>query len=400
MHLRTFPFGLLALGSVLATSASAQPSSLEERLARVEAAIARIEAKLDGTVSAEELAPTLKEFSDLTRQLGWDGKAPLTVVKAAGTEQKLTLGGFVHAQYESGGAPDTRYTGINDRFLLRRTRVNLAGTFAEKAAFKLEADFGSNSIAPKSGISGQLTDAFVNWTPDARASVRVGQFKTPFGFEQLQPDTKIYTVERSLPNDRLTVSRQIGAMLYGDPVPKRLSYSVGAFNGTGVNVSSNDNQKFMWVGRLNGLAYEGKVGTQKARLSLGADYFTTKDKGTFTGRREGYSADAQLAVGPAEIQAEWLRNTQHPTAGAAVTADGWSMLGAYNFTKRWQGVVRYEAYDSNTSTNATTSKLWTFGLNFLLKGDDLKFSLNYLQGDPAAPVPSDHRLLGRVQVVF
>lgn len=399
MHARSALLGLVA-SSFLAAAALAQSPSIEERLARVEAAIARIESKLDGTVSAKELAPTLKEFSELTRQLGWDGKTPLALVKPAGTEQKLALGGFVHVQYETGGAPDARYTGINDRFLLRRTRVNLADSFAENVAFKLEADFGNNSIAPKTGLSGQLTDAFVNWTPDARASVRMGQFKTPFGFEQLQPDTKTYTIERSLPNDRLTVSRQIGAMIYGDPVPKRLTYSFGAFNGTGVNVSSNDNQKFMWVGRLNGLAYEGTLGTQKARLAFGGDYFTTKDKGSFTGRRDGYSYDAQFAVGPAELQAEWLRNTQHPTAGAAVTADGWSMLGAYSFTKRWQGVVRYENYDSNTAASATTSRLWTFGLNFLLKGDDLKFSLDYLQGDPAAPVPSDHRLLGRIQVVF
>lgn len=394
------PARYLALGVLGAALAHAQSPTVEERLARVEAAIARIESKLNETVSADELAPTLKEFSDLTRQLGWDGKTPLSVVKVGGNEQKLTLGGFVHAQFETGGAPDTRYTGINDRFLMRRTRVNLAGSFAENTAFKIEADFGNNSIATKTGISGQLTDAFVNWTPDSRASLRFGQFKTPFGYEQLQADTKTYTIERSLPNDRLTISRQIGAMLYGDAIPKRFSYSLGAFNGTGVNVSSNDNQKFLWVGRVNGIAYEGKLGSQKARLSLGGDYFTTKDKGTFIGRREGYSYDAQFTVGPAELQAEWLRNTQHPTTGANVTADGWSVLGAYTFAKRWQGVVRYENYDSNTATAATTSNLWTFGLNFLLKGDDLKFSLNYLQGDPASPVPSDHRLLGRIQVVF
>lgn len=400
MHLHRIPVRVVALGIISVALCRAETPSLEDRLARVEAAIARIESKLNETVSADELAPTLKEFSELTHQLGWDGKAPLTVVKAGSSEQKLALGGFVHAQFESGGAPDTRYTGINDRFLLRRTRVNLAGSFAENVAFKIEADFGNNSIATKTGISGQLTDAFVNWTPDPRASLRVGQFKTPFGFEQLQADTKIYTIERSLPNDRLTVSRQIGAMLYGDLVPKRLSYSLGAFNGTGVNISSNDNQKFLWAGRVNGIAYEGKLGKQKTRLSFGGDFFTTKDKGTFVGRRDGYSADAQLVVGPAEVQAEWLRNQQHPTTGTAVTADGWSLLGAYNFTKRWQGVVRYETYDSNTSTAATTSNLWTFGLNFLLKGDDLKFSLDYLQGNPATAVANDHRVIGRVQVVF
>ena len=59
-------------------------SALEERFARLEAHLARLEARLGETVSADELAPTLKEFSDLERQLGYDGKTPLVVTRAAG----------------------------------------------------------------------------------------------------------------------------------------------------------------------------------------------------------------------------------------------------------------------------------------------------------------------------
>ena len=41
--------------------------SLEDRLAKLEAALNRLEARLGDTVSADELAPTLKEYSDLTK---------------------------------------------------------------------------------------------------------------------------------------------------------------------------------------------------------------------------------------------------------------------------------------------------------------------------------------------
>jgi phosphate-selective porin len=385
---------------VTSATLGAQTPSVEERLSRLEAAISRLESRLGDTVSADELSPTLKEYSELTRQLGWNGKAPLTVVKPAGKEKSLALGGFMQALFESGEAPDARYTGINNRFLLRRVRLNASGSFAEDISFKVEADFGNNSISARTGAAGQLTDAFASWTKYPAASLRAGQFKTPFGYEQLLPDTKIYTIERSLPNDRLTLGRQVGAMVYGEVADKRLGYSVASYNGTGTNNGGNDNQKFLWVQRLGYTAYEGKVGDKKVKLSLGENYFTTKDRGTFTGRREGLGFDAQLGFGPGELQAEWLRSESSPATGSKVEAEGWAVLGAYNFTKQWQGVVRYETYDSNKATAATTTDLWTFGINYLLKGDDLKFSLNYISGEPPAPLPHGDRIIGRVQVVF
>jgi phosphate-selective porin len=390
---------VLSLVSVSLHADNVAPS-VEDRLARLESAIARIEARLNDTVSADELAPTLKEYSELTRALGWDGKSALPAVKPAGKEKSLALGGFIHANFESGTAPDARFAGLNNRFLLRRARLYVTGTYAENISFKLESDFGNNSLSAKTGLAGQLTDAYLSWTKLPAASLRLGQFKTPFGFEQLQADTKIFTIERSLPNDSLTVSRQIGAMAYGDLAGKRVNYSLGAFNGTGVNVGSNDNQKFLWAGRVAATVLDTKAGNQKVKLTAGANYFTTKDKGTFTGRRDGSGLDAQLAVGAGELQAEWLQNDKHPVTGLATTARGWSLLGAYSLTPKWQGVVRYESYDSNTATGNTTTSLWTYGVNYLLKGDDLKLSLDYLSGDQPAPAPHGDRLIGRMQIIF
>ena len=392
---------LLVLAAASVTTLSAQPAvSVEDRLAHLEASLARVEQHVNQSVTADDLAPALKELNELNRQLGWDGKSQLTVVKSAGVETKLALGGFVHANFESGTAPDSRWAGINDRFLLRRARLFAAGAFAEDMAFKIESDFGNNSLSAKTGLSGQLTDAFVAWTKFPAANVKLGQFKTPFGYEQLTSDTKIYTIERSLPNDKLTQGRQIGGQIGGDLFGKRASYSVAAFNGTGTNIGSNDSQKFMWVGRLGAVVLDGKLAGQKAKLTTGANYFTTVDKGAFTGRRFGTGVDAQFAVGPAEIQAELLRNDSHPAIGKATAANGWALLGALNFTKQWQGVVRYETFDSNTAAANATTNVWTYGVNYLIRGDDLKLSLDYLSGRQPTPAPHGDRVIGRLQVMF
>jgi len=397
----------LSLSAAALRAADAAPS-VEDRLARLEAAIGRIEQRLNDTVSADELAPTLKEYNDLTKALGWDGKSPLTAVKPAGKEKSLSLGGFVQADMQTGGStpPDARFAGLNNRFLLRRARINVAGTYAENISFKVEADFGANTLSNKTAAAGQFTDAYVSWTKNPEASVRLGQFKTPFGYEQLASDTKIYTIERSLPNDRLTLGRQVGAMLYGDVAEKRVSYSLAAFNGTGTNNSINDNNKFLWVGRVAGTLLDTKSGKNKVKLTAGVNYFATKDKAnttlatTFNGSRYGTGLDAQFVYGPAEFQAEWLKNESHPATGTATEADGWALLGAYSFTPKWQGVVRFETFDSNTATTNTTTDVWTFGVNYLLKGDDLKLGLDYLTGKQPSPAPHGDKLIGRMQFIF
>jgi phosphate-selective porin OprO/OprP len=360
---------------------AAGAETIEERFAALE--------KRLGTMEAEN--------KSLRRQLG---SADAAVVTASGRESKLSVGGFLHGNFESGQAPDARFAGINDRFLLRRARLNVTAGFVENFLFKLESDFGNNSISPKTGASGQLTDVFAAWTKYPAASLRFGQFKTPYGFEQLTSDTKTMTVERALPSDRLTLSRQIGAAVYGDVAQKRVSYTLGAFNGIGTNMGGNDSSKFLWVGRVSGVAYHGTVGGLKTKLTTGVNAFTTEDKGTFTGRRTGSGVDAQLVVGPAELQAEWLRNDLHPITGRGTGMQGWSLLSAISITRQVQSIVRYESFDSNVAVGRTTTGVWTFGFNYLIKGDDLKLSLNWLSGSQPAPAADGGRFLGRVQVVF
>lgn len=362
--------------------------TVEERLSELE--------KKVSALAAENAA--------LKKELGYskDGKAPAQV-SPGGKETKLIIGGFIHANAEFGDAPDARWAGISNRFLLRRARLNATAIFGDDFLAKIEGDFGANTLAASTGLRAQLTDGYLQWNKYQFAVVRLGQFKTPFGFEQLASDTKTFTVERSLPNDRLTFGRQVGVGVSGDVLEKRVSYSVGAFNGTGVNSTTNDNDQMMWVGRVSGVALDTKVGGTNLKWTVGTNALRNRETGTgtaFSGVRKACGVDTQLAVGPADIWAEWLRNDSRTNAGVTTRADGWSLLGAYRITQKFQGLVRYETYDSNTALGNTTTDVWTFGVNYLLRGEDVRLSLNYLIGDQPNGFDDGDRLIGRLQVLF
>jgi phosphate-selective porin len=344
-----------------------------------------------------EMSQLKQENQTLRKQLGFDAKgvAPATVT-AGGKEQKLSIGGFFQINGEFGEAPDSRFP-AEDRILMRRARLGVKGSFAEDFSFLLQADFGNNAVGGTNGYRGQITDGYVTWTKYSAANVTIGQFKTPFGYEQLLADPKTVTVERSLPNDKLTLSRQIGAMVSGSFAGDRLTYSAGLFNGNGVNNGANDNDQFLYVGRVTGTVVQSGQG----RLGVGVDGFSSRDTGTFTGRHTGAGVDIQASFGPAEVQAEYLRGHFDRDTGADYGTDGWSVLGTYMLVpKTLQAVLRYETYDPNRAVGGDDGNLWTVGFNYLIKGDDLKLSVDYLLGDPAGPLARQQRLLTRMQLVF
>jgi phosphate-selective porin len=392
-----------ALGGALCAVAlnAAEPTSVEERLKKLE-------------TQYEAIA---KENADLKKQLGWDGKGDLVVVKPGGKEKSLKVGGYLQAHAEFGEPPDARYNNINDRFFVRRARVNVSGAFAEHFDFKAEVDLGNNSLAATTAGNWKpsASDIFVNWNRYDFANVKIGQFKTPFGYEQIMPDTQTWFAERSLANDRLTESRQIGAAVSGSFFDKRLAYSVGAFNGNGVNQGGNDDDNFIWVGRINGTAWSGKLFDQDTKLNLGVNGYvddsTAVSKGgfgftgnSFSGDRHGLGADLQLTFGRFALAAEYLHGHFEPANAvpfAEVDAQGYYVMVGYDILpKKLQAKLRFDSFDPNTDVSGNDTEAWTLGLTDLLKGNDIRFDVNYVIGNPGGGMSDGNLLITRVQLAF
>lgn len=344
-------------------------------------------------------------------------------VKPAGPEATLTFGGLLQAQFEGGDRGDTRWANANDRFLLRRARLNGTGTFLENFDFRVELDL-AGTLSNTTGLRAQLTDGYINWNRYAAANIKIGQFKTPFGFEQLWADPRLITLERSLVNDRLTLNRQLGVQIGGDLFDKRATYAFGEFNGNGVNNNFNDNEKFTSVGRITATPWKGEVGGAPATWSVGANAFRAEDVGfsipdlsldstpttsdrdqLFTGKRHGTGFDSQLHAGPLDVWVEYLDTRFEPTdrvPSPSFKASGWYGQVSWIFAQRFQAVAKLESFDPSDKVSGDQIETQTYGLNYLIHGNNLKLGVDYLRTDlgSLSPLPRQQKLIARMQVLF
>jgi phosphate-selective porin len=456
-----FTLCILALGAFaftpFATPTSAAQSDAE-RLEKLEKAVELLQqrnSELEREVSSlkKQKAPATTLSSEKRSKFVPDGKSyveqseekqPVYVVPA-GSEFKLTLGGYIQANYEGGdvSAFEGRFglTALQDRFRLRRARITLTGDFAEQFDFKIEGDFEQSdglSAATRTGFSS--TDIFINWHRFPEANIRVGQWKAPFGLENLTPDAQIFTIERSLPTGAIVPERQLGAMLWGKPLTNVLpeqkdlvTYYAGLFNGDGRNFNVNDNEQFMYVGRLELKPFKGKLMGQDASLKIAGDYLFSKDQTgtnispalnlrvgpdgslssytlTGLGERRSYSFDAWLNIGPFDLIAEYLHENVSPRGAptfAEFEPNGYYIQGSYFLIpKKLQAVVKWESLDPDQAQNDGIHSI-TGGLNYYIHGDGIKLMADYVhtwsdfrEANPQFGSDQFDEVILRLQVMF
>src|SRR5437764_1466362 len=442
----------------------AQTPSASERLEKLERAVEQLQkrnAELEQEVSGlkKQAASAAEVGARMKTKIMSDGKSYVekavveeeklpVYVQRRGSEIKLVLGGFIQANFEDGdvSAFEGRFgqTALKDRFRLRRARINLTGDFAENFDFKVEGDFENSDGLNSSRTAFEATDIFVNWHQFPEAQVKLGQWKAPFGLEQTTPDTTLYMIERSLPTGAITPERQIGVQLWGKPFASvwpdqkdLLTYYAGIFNGNGRNVSVNDNNNFMYVGRLESTLFKSKVWGQESSLKLGADVLNSRDdKGTNISQslnllvnadgslspyvlpgadeRTAWSADAWLNIGPFDLIGEYLAEDVdgRTVAGHApgfnnFDPSGYYIQGSYFILpKKLQGVVKWEALEPDQVDDDNIHSI-TAGLNNYIHGDSIKLMANYVHtwsdfraAHPQFGEDEFDEFIARVQVMF
>jgi phosphate-selective porin OprO/OprP len=356
------------------------------------------------------------------------------------------LGGFIQMNFEDGdvSAFEGRFgqTALKDRFRLRRARINLTGDFAEQFDFKLEGDFENSDGLNANRTAFEATDIFINWHQFPWAQIKMGQWKAPFGLDQTTPDTTLYTIERTLPTGAITPERQVGIQLWGKPLatiwPDQkdlLTYYAGIFNGNGRNTSINDNNNFMYVGRLESTLFKSKMWGE-SYLKLGADVLNSRDDaGTnisqtlnlkvnpdgslspFTlptaAERTAWSVDAWLKLGPFDLIGEYLEEYVNGRTVNGVpgmpdfTTNGYYITAGYFLIpKKLQLAVQWQDLNPGQKGNDGIYSI-TAGLNYYIHGNDLKLMLDYIhtwsdfrQANPEFGDDQFDEVIGRVQVMF
>ena len=280
---------------------------------------------------------------------------------------------------------------LKPTFFLRRVRPELAGELFSYWQWQLGIDLAPSTADNQTGKTDQLncavngagalactpqtspvqaplqkpapTDAFINFGPTTWFNLQVGQFYLPFTMENRISDNTTPFLERSLAvrNIGAPLTRDIGAMAWGESPNRRLYYALGVFNGDGPN-RPNQDSNFDYVARAvvhpfreTEVGVSARWGLRDDRL-VGYDMPTMTTQGGFAfwrptytdtagklvhvipaGDQLGLGLDVYLPIGPFDLIGELV----YASSGTREAVDGYQLS---NVTARAGALSGYGWY--------------------------------------------------------
>ena len=179
---------------------------------------------------------TAKPATEIT----WEGAPKLTTSDGWSFKPRGRLHIDAGTISTPGAYDATRNLGSNVR--LRRVRLGFEGTMPGGFGYKAEADFANGSIA--------VGDFFVSYAPHkSTMQVRIGNFESLDGLEQISSSNNNSFLERAAFNDAFINTRRLGAAVAWRSKDYDWRAELGAFAAHGLD-SSLDNNGWIGAGRL------------------------------------------------------------------------------------------------------------------------------------------------------
>lgn len=314
----------------------------------------------------------------------------------------VKISGYVQERYSQ-----SPQSGYNDTLEVKRARLSLTGDATSKLDFKVQIDvagskkgltdatLNSGVLTTKSSTFAKpmLLDGVLGYKLSSTDKLSVGQFYTPFGLESQTADNQLDTINRSQVTETLvpgrdngSQGRDIGTMLSGTK-GSNLSYQLGVLNGSGINVSDDNDSKdaaarLVWKPGIKG-------------LSIGAAHYNGKTGATHLAHtRTG--GELVWQANPWTLKSEYIW-----AKDASTHKHGWYATAVRQLNGRTQAVARYDILDPNTSVKGDLNKTLTLGMNWFLNKDGYsRWVVNYeIRNKGNSSVPSN-LLMGQFQAGF
>jgi len=343
-------------------------------------------------------------------------KAPVNKVEWRDGKTRFTLGGNFYM--ELGNKVQVRFTGefpddsvklpgtenpgdARGSFRIRRAKTKLAGWFYEEwLEYELQVNWPN---AGGSNPGALLEDANINWDLSKggrRFMIKFGQYKVPFGQQELTSSNSQQFVDRVLAASEYFRGRDRGLQLWGQ-FANKLEYRAGIFDGNGVTRSTNDNNKFQYDLRLrwqpNGAVPLGdesgplnsesdfesrRVGRPLFAIGASFESQSTRNVNADPTRNldsDLWNFDVVFKHRGLFATAEYVVGRRRPQQGAVYDTSGWFVQGGY-FLKpgTWEIAARYARVDPSD-------------LVALDRATELGGALNYFYNKHALKVQADFR---------
>ncbi len=165
----------------------------------------------------------------------------------ARTQFRWTLDQREQSDSDTIGAGVGRKDGPLSGFDIPRLRLTLSGG-VYRPWLRYSLQFELHRTAGEGGS--RMKDAFVEIRPSGRPyRLQLGQFKVPFGLQQLTSSARLQFVDRSFTDAKFNPSRDMGVMFSGTAVGRKMGYDLGVFNGAGESLRQN-NRSHLWAARV------------------------------------------------------------------------------------------------------------------------------------------------------
>lgn len=330
---------------------------------------------------------------------------------------EVGVGGRVHVDYAAYRADVRR---LDDAFLLRRAKLDVEGKLTEDWSFEAAYDFAAVYSVTDTGTrkEGALKEGFdgvsLHYEGWKAADLDFGQFKVPFGLEELNSSNNITFIERALVSDAFAPSRRIGigasrnrqrytlsAMGFGSSIDARDKGQGTAFRATYTPVNTGQGGRLVHLGmaasfeRPNG---EVRFNARPESRALDVRFLNTGNLENID-RIDRVGLEAGARAGPVSLQAEWMRaaiKRDHGDPDAQL--QGWYVMGSWALsgqsrqyrhgrfrsvpvhpsTGAWELAARFSHLDlDDGDVRGGEEDNITLGLNYYLN-DRVRVMLNHI----------------------
>jgi len=234
----------------------------------------------------------------------------------------LTADIRVKSQSDFRDFPDEPGEDEKDLFDLHRARVGVEGTFLKRFDYQVEGELRDTARPWR--------DVYLDTRVVKPLEVRAGQFKIPFGLDQLTGSMDLDFNYRSLAGSFLSPGRDVGLMAHGRLLHEIVRYQAGVFRSGGDNVRASERTdpqtRRTYAGRLVVRPWERSTNRLLRSLAPGVAFTTGElpegpnslrgktvpgdaffDRLDVNGRRRRIGAELQWRPSSFGMQAEFVR---------------------------------------------------------------------------------------------